>query len=74
MDLDEEVQDLTFIQKLQTVVELGELDYWADRNNPPNLPDEDFMNAVERFDKIETHRRNDSEFQRGLRWQQKYKK
>jgi hypothetical protein len=53
MDLDEEVQDLTFIQKLQTVVELGELDYWADRNNPPNLPDEDFMNAVERFDKIE---------------------
>lgn len=53
MSLDEEVKGLTFIQKLQTVVELGDVDFWADRKNPPNLSDEDFINVVDRLDVIE---------------------
>jgi hypothetical protein len=53
MNLDEEVSGLSFIQKLRTIVEHGELDYWADRKNPPNLSEEDFRNILDRIDTIE---------------------
>ena len=53
MNLDEEVMGLSFLQKLRVVVEHGELDYWDDRKNPPNLFEEDFRSALDRIDTIE---------------------
>jgi len=53
MNLDEEVKGLSFIQKLRIVVEHGELDYWDDRKNPPNLLEDDFKSVLDRIDTIE---------------------
>ncbi|MFY7994380.1 MAG: hypothetical protein ACOVP4_13875 [Bacteriovoracaceae bacterium] len=53
MSLDEKVKGLTFIQKLRTVSEIGEVDYWEDRKNPPNLFYDDFKSLIDRFETIE---------------------
>jgi hypothetical protein len=52
MNLEENVKGLSFIDKLRTVVEQGELDFWEDRRDPPNLLKEDFENVLNRIDKI----------------------
>lgn len=55
MDLNEEVKGLSFIEKLWTVVEKGELDLWEDRRKPPNLSVDEFemvLSRVEIFDNI----------------------
>ena len=53
MSLEEEVKGLSFIDKFRTVIEYGELDYWEERKNPPNLSREDFINVLYRIDTIE---------------------
>jgi hypothetical protein len=53
MSLDEEVKDLTFIEKLWMVVERGELDFWEDRSNPPNLSADEFRKVLDRIDTLE---------------------
>ena len=52
MHLSEKVKGLSFVQKLQTVAEHGELDYWIDRKKPANLPVEDLIKVLERLNKI----------------------
>lgn len=65
MNLDEEVKGLSFIDKLRTIVEHGELDYWDDRKNPPNLLKEDFENILDRIDTIEMFKWIERESQEG---------
>lgn len=49
MNLDEEVKDLPFMQKLKTVIEKGKLEYWDNRRNPPNLGKEEFFVTLPRI-------------------------
>ena len=37
MVLESIIEGLSFSDKLITIIELGELDYWEDRDNPPNF-------------------------------------
>lgn len=48
--LEEEVKGLSFLDKLLHVVENGELDFWEDRNNPPNLSVNEFKLVMGRID------------------------
>ena len=52
MILDDEVKGLPFIEKLWTVVEKGELDFWEDRKNPPNLSADEFKKVMDRIDAV----------------------
>ena len=52
MILDDETADLPFIDKLWTVVEKGELDFWEDRRNPPNLSVDEFRKVLDRIDSV----------------------
>ena len=54
MNLDEEVSGLPFLQKLRLVVEHGELDFWEDRKNPPNLSVDEFTRILDRIDAMES--------------------
>ncbi len=40
--LENEVDGELFLEKLIIVYEKGELDFWEERNNPPNLSKDDF--------------------------------
>lgn len=40
--LEQEVDGLLFLDKLTTVYDKGELDFWEDRINPPNLSKDEF--------------------------------
>ena len=53
MILDDEVAGLSFIDKLWAVVEKGELDFWEDRRNPPNLSVDEFRKVLDRIDAVE---------------------
>ena len=45
-----EVEGLSFLGKLLTVVEHGEIDYWEHRDNPPNLSIDEFHLVLNRID------------------------
>ena len=48
--LSEEVKGLSFLDKLIYVIDNGELDFWEDRKDPPNLTADEFklvMNRIE---------------------------
>lgn len=49
-DLENEVAGLSFIEKLIYVVENGELEFWEDRKNPPNLSVDEFRLVMARVD------------------------
>ncbi len=49
MSLVDEVVGLAFIEKLSVVVEKGELDFWEDRRNPPNLSVDEFKIVLDRI-------------------------
>lgn len=51
--LEKEVEGLSFLDKLITVYEQGELDYWEDRTNPPNLSVDDFELVLYRIDQAD---------------------
>jgi len=53
MNLNDETQSLPFIKKLWLVIEKGELDFWEDRQNPPNLSVHEFIKILDRVDAIE---------------------
>lgn len=48
--LEEEVEGLQFLEKLIVIVEQGEIDYWEDRKNPPNLTIDEFHLVINRVD------------------------
>lgn len=48
--LEKEVEGLQFLDKLIAVVEHGEVDYWEDRKNPPNLSVDEFHQVLYRMD------------------------
>ena len=50
MGLEKEIEGLSFLDKLIIVIELGELDYWEDRANPPNLSVDEFLKVLERIE------------------------
>lgn len=47
--LEEEVKDFSFLDKLLHVAENGELDFWEDRKNPPNLSVDEFKLVMNRI-------------------------
>jgi hypothetical protein len=47
-NLDTETKHLPFIAKLTHVIENGELDFWEDRKNPPNLSVDQFTLVMQR--------------------------
>ncbi|MBT7608339.1 MAG: hypothetical protein HN576_01195 [Bacteriovoracaceae bacterium] len=49
--LEEAIDGLQFLQKLITVYEQGELDFWEDRLNPPNLTKDEFDLVLYRIDR-----------------------
>lgn len=53
MNPSDEVYNLPFIEKLCTVVELGILDFWESRENPPNLSAHEFRSILIRVNEIE---------------------
>ena len=48
--LEKEVEGLRFLDKLITVVEHGEVNYWEDRKNPPNPSIDEFYQVLYRVD------------------------
>jgi hypothetical protein len=48
-NLEEEVEGLQFLEKLVYVFENGELDFWEDRKNPPNLSIDEFKQVMNRI-------------------------
>lgn len=52
MNLDDEVSGLPFIEKLWTVVEKGDLDFWEDRKSPSNLSVDEFKKVLDRVDSV----------------------
>lgn len=46
--LEKEVEGLRFLDKLIAVVERGEVDYWENRRNPPNLSIDEFNQTLYR--------------------------
>jgi hypothetical protein len=53
MIFDGKSRSLTFIEKLRIVIEKGELDFWQDRKNPPNLSVDEFLKVLDRIEVIE---------------------
>jgi hypothetical protein len=49
-DLENETKGFSFIDKLAYVVENGELEFWEDRKNPPNLSVDEFKLVMARVD------------------------
>lgn len=50
--LEKKVEGLHFLDKLITVVEYGTVDYWEDRNNPPNLSIDEFHQVLYRIEEV----------------------
>lgn len=50
--LEKEVEGLSFLDKLKNVAQHGELDYWEDRTNPPNLSVDEFEQVLYRIDEV----------------------
>ena len=49
-DLENETKGFSFIDKIAYVVENGELEFWEDRKNPPNLSVDEFNLVMARDD------------------------
>lgn len=49
-ELEANVSGMGFVDKLTYVVENGELDYWEDRENPPNLDVDQFRQVITRIE------------------------
>ncbi|GAB4421615.1 MAG: hypothetical protein OHK0056_32520 [Bacteriovoracaceae bacterium] len=49
--LEEVVEKLPFLDKQLAVVEIGELDFWENRKNIPNLTRDEFYNVIYRIDR-----------------------
>lgn len=54
--LEKEVAGLQFLDKLITVCDQGEIDFWEDRKNPPNLSRDDFDIVIDRVDEALNYR------------------
>jgi len=52
--LEEIVDDLQFLDKLIIIYEQGELDFWGDRVNPPNLSKDEFDLVLYRIDRADS--------------------
>ena len=51
--IEQEVDGLPFLEKLTTVYDKGELDFWEDRINPPNLSKDEFDLVLNRVTNVE---------------------
>lgn len=51
--LAKEVEGLPFLEKLIAVFEHGEVDFWEDRKNPPNLSVDELEQVLHRIDRAD---------------------
>jgi hypothetical protein len=51
--LEKEVAGLSFIEKLNVLLEKGELDFWQDRIRFPNLSVDEFKQVIYRVDEVQ---------------------
>lgn len=53
MTLEKQVAGLSFIEKLNVLLEKGELDFWQDRIRFPNLSVDEFKQVIYRVDEVQ---------------------